>query len=372
MRTFFFYHTDLPPGLSRPGALLAVAAGFLFLATSLPAIASRATPVIVAEAKVLPFADRIEALGTLRANESVDLTATVTERVVFIGFEDGDRVKEDDILLKLSRAEEEALLEEARATANEAQVQFERAQQLAARGASSVSELDEARRIAHTARSRVQALESRLANLVVKAPFDGVVGLRNISIGALVRPGDLITTLDDDSKMLLDFSIPTTFLPVLSQGTPIVAKAAGYENTEFQGAIRSISSRIDPVTRTVVVRAEIPNEERILKPGLLMTVELRSNERETLVIPEEALMPTGDQNFVFVVEGASESAVVNRREVGIGSRRKGEVEILEGLQAGDKVVTHGTMRASDGGSVRVVAVDDGSKTVREHITTPDP
>ncbi len=322
--------------------------------------------VVVAEARKAPFADRVEALGTLRANESVELMATVTERVTYLGFEDGVRVEKGQVLVKLAATEEEAQLTEAVATTNEARIQYDRAKQLAQGGAASVSALDEARRNFETASARQGAIESVLANLVVKAPFDGIVGLRNISVGALVRPGDLITTVDDDNTMLLDFSIPSSFLPVIETGKEIEAKSAGFGDKTFRGKVRSLSSRIDPVTRTVVVRAELPNPERLLKPGLLMTVEFLSNPREAVLVPEGALLPSGRNSFVMVAAPSPTDPTkifAERREVTTGSRREGEVEILTGLEAGERVVTHGGFKLAEGAPLRI--------TVKEQKLSPD-
>jgi membrane fusion protein (multidrug efflux system) len=328
---------------------------------------AQATPVIAARVVEEDFSDRIEALGTLRSRESVDLTATVSERVTFVGFEDGQRVREGDVLLKLSSKEEEALLNEVRATAKEAEQQFDRTKQLTGQGAASRAQLDEARRIYDTAIARQLAIESRLANLVLLAPFDGIVGLRNISVGALVRPGDLVTTIDEDSVMLLDFSIPSTFLSSIAVGDRITANATGYAGQKFEGEVRSISSRIDPVTRTATVRAEIPNEKRILRPGLLMTVELFTNPRRAAVIPEEALMPSGFRNSVMVAEEENGKLAARKRAVTIGSRETGKVEILEGLAPGEMVITHGALRVGEGGAIRILAEDDGQTSVREMI-----
>lgn len=334
--------------------------------------------VIVAEARLMPFADRVEALGTLRANESVELTATVTERVTHLGFEDGVRVEKGHVLVKLAATEEEAQLIEAKATTNEAQLQYDRIKQLADRGSASVSALDEARRNFQTARARQGAIESVLANLIVQAPFDGIVGLRNISVGALVRPGDLITTIDDDSKMLLDFSIPSSFLPALETGKPIEARTAGFLDKVFTGNVRSLSSRIDPVTRTVVVRAELPNPDRLLKPGLLMNVEFFSNPRDAVVVPEGALLPSGRKNFVMVVSAASGDPakfVTERREVTIGSRREGLVEVAAGLEAGERVITHGGFRLGNSVPVRITGVEGEGRSLQDHLdskVTPEP
>ena len=310
--------------------------------------------VTVVEARLALFTDRIEALGTLRANESVELTATIGERVVETGFTDGQRVEAGHILVKLSSTEEEALLKETTSAASEAKKQYDRMAQLADRGTSSVSQLDEAHRIYETAKARQLAIESRLAELVVKAPFAGIVGLRNISVGAVVRPGDPITTLDDDSKMLLDFTLPAAFLGMVASGTSIEATTASFGAKPFQGVVRSVSSRVDPQTRSATVRAEIPNPDRLLKPGMLMKVDLLGNPREALAIPEGALQPDGRSNFVMVVENTDAGAVAKRREVRSGTRRQGEVEILEGLSPGEKIVAHGAFKLSDGASVRVI------------------
>ena len=321
---------------------------------------SKPPAVRVATVQVQPLADRIEALGTLVANESVDLTAKVTETITQLNFTDGQRVKKGDVLATMNTEEAQALLEEAESTAEESLRQFERTKQLSRQGAAAVAQLDEARRVYETARARQLAIQSRINNLTIAAPFDGVVGLRNISVGALVQPGDLITTIDDDSVMKLDFSVPATFLPVLVPGAAVEARARAFGDKVFAGEIRSVSSRIDPVTRTVVVRAEIPNPERLLKPGLLMTVQLRANERQAVVVPEEALLPAGRRNFVMLAEPGAEGTLARKIEVTTGARQAGAVEILAGLQAEQTVITHGALKASDGAPVTIQTDATGS------------
>ena len=338
----------------------------IFVLSLLALGAAQAQPppptVLVTDARLSPFADRVEALGTLVANESVDLTATVTETVTSVNFTDGQRVKKGAVLVTMQKDEPRALLDEAVSTTDEARRQYERTEQLTRQGAASTAQLDEARRVYETARARQLALRSRVQDLVITAPFDGVVGLRNISIGALVRPGDLITTIDDDRIMKLDFPVPSTFLPVLIPGTPVQARARAFGDRHFDGEITSVDSRIDPVTRTIVVRAELPNPERLLRPGLLMSVELRANEREAVVIPEESLLPAGQRQFVMLVEDGPSGPVARRTEVTVGARRAGEVEILEGVAAGQTVVTDGGLKAIDGAPLRPVPA-------RPHSTT---
>ena len=327
--------------------------------------------VFVAEVRLALFSDQIEALGTLRANESLVLTASVTETVTDLHFDDGDRVAAGQVLLEMTSAEEHAQLEEARATVGEAKRQYQRVKSLAAQGTAAKSLLDERRREWETARARLSAIESRLADRLIRAPFAGVVGLRDISVGALVEPGDVITTLDDDSVMKLDFSIPSTYLEVLRPGLAVEARARAYPGRVFEGEVKSIGSRVDPATRSVVVRAVLANDDRALKPGMLMRVELHKNPRDALVIPEEALVPGGGKQFVYLVDEAGGNRVV-RREVQIGGRRAGEVEILDGLAGGDKVITDGTLKVSPGRVVSIRALDDGRRALREMLESAQP
>lgn len=339
-----------------PALALVPVLPFLLLAAG-PAAA--ATAVIVAEARIQQLDDRIEALGTLKANESVQLSSSITETVSAIHFDDGDRVEAGKLLVEMTSDEEHAQLEEARATVDEARRQYERVQSLQQQGTAAASLLDERRRDLETARARLGAIESRLKDRLIKAPFAGVIGLRNVSLGALVEPGDPIATLDDDSRMKLEFPVPSLYLDSLRTGLPVLAVTAAYGAREFRGVVTAIDSRIDPVTRTVLVRAVLPNADRSLRPGLLMQVNLLRNIRQGLVIPEEALMPLGDRQFVLVVDGNAGNTVA-RREVRLGARRPGQAEILDGLTAGDRVVTHGTTRVKPGDQVDIVAVDDGT------------
>ncbi|MGD9164778.1 MAG: efflux RND transporter periplasmic adaptor subunit [Chromatiales bacterium] len=310
-----------------------------------------APQVIVAEVRAEEFIDPIEALGTLKANESVQVTVNVTETVTAIHFDDGQRVEKGDTLVEMTSREEHALLQEAHANLDEAKRQFNRVRQLESQGIEAQSLLDQRRREVETARARLAAIESRLADRLIKAPFGGLLGLRNISVGALVETGDLITTLDDDSVMKLEFAVPSTYLADIQPGLPIRARTRAYGERAFEGAVKVLDSRVDPINRSVRVRALLPNPHRMLKPGMLMTVELLRNRRQTLVIPEAALMPKGRDHFVMRLSG--EPPVVEKRLVRIGSRRPGEVEVLEGLSRGDLVITHGMQKARVGAPVRI-------------------
>lgn len=345
----------------QTGRWLLLLAGMVFGV----AHAAPPTPVIVSAAASKPFEDKIEALGTLRANESVDLTAAVAETVSALHFDDGQRVRAGQVLVEMTDDEEHALLSEASALASEAERQYRRVQSLARQGTAAKSLMDQRSREWETAQARLSAIESRLSDRLIKAPFAGVVGLRNISVGALVEPGDLITTLDDDAVMKLDLTVPSVYLGDLAPGMSVIANTRAYGKRGFSGEVSSIDSRVDPVTRSFVVRVLLPNPERLLKPGMLMQVTLLRNPRTTLTIPEGALMPLGREHFVLRAIADGDGHKAERVKVTIGSRRPGEVEVLEGLSEGDLVVTHGSMRVRPGQAVKLRALDKGNQPLNQ-------
>jgi membrane fusion protein (multidrug efflux system) len=324
------------------------------------------TPVIVASAYKDHFVDKVEAIGTLRANETITLASTVTETVTAVNFTDGQRVQKGDVLVEMTDGEEKALLDQQRALVNEAQKQLNRAKELAKTGAISKEILEQRQREAASTRAGLDALASRLADYVIVAPFDGIVGLRNISVGALLQPATKITTLDDDSVMKLDFSVPSVYLPTLKPGVAIVAKATGF-NEEFKGEISAIDSQIDEATRSVIVRAIIPNPEAKLKPGLLMSVELMKSPRDAVSIPENAIVPEGRKHFVFVVDETKSPLSVEKREITIGTRRPGDVEVVDGLKEGEKVVVQGTMMVNSGSIVSITTEQKKGESVADML-----
>ena len=232
----------------------------------------RPVPAVLASVSPDEFVDRIEAIGTLRSNESLIITAKVTETVRALHFEDGARVEEGAVLAELTSDEEAAQLAEARSTHAEASQQYDRVQKLFAEGTVSRSQLDRATADRDAARARVEALEARLADRLIRAPFAGVLGFREVSPGTLLQPGDTITTLDDVSVMKLDFSVPEVFLSTLRPGLEVLARSAAYPDRSFEGRVRTVESRVDPVTRAVTVRAELANPGELLRPGMLLTV----------------------------------------------------------------------------------------------------
>jgi membrane fusion protein, multidrug efflux system len=314
----------------------------------------RATPVITAEVRQQQWSDTIEALGTARANESLTLSAKVSETVERVNFEDGDLATEGMVLVDLSGRAEVASLEEAQAAYTEALQQFERLNELVGQGTVARSALDSAIATRDAARARMNAIRARLSDRVITAPFAGLLGFRQVSPGTLVTPGTAIATLDDISVIKLDFSVPETFLAALAPGQRIEARSAAWAGQVFEGVVSTLDSRVDPVTRAIVVRAEIPNKDAKLRPGMLLTVSLQQAPRPLLAVPELALVQVGTTQSVFRL---ADDGSVEQVTVRSGSRRRGEVEIVEGLAAGDRIVVEGVGKLRPGMRVADVGPD---------------
>lgn len=347
---------------------------FLSLLTGI-ATAQQARPalpqVIVQSASLASLTTTVEALGNLRANESITLTSNETKKITRINFDDGQRVTQGQVLVEMTSREESALLEEARFNRDEARKQLDRVRELVRRGAASQAELDLRTREYEAAGARYNATESRLKDLVLIAPFSGVVGLRQMSVGALVSPGQPITTLNDDSKMKLDFTVPAVYLRHLKVGVPVVAKSRDLGDKTFQGHLVSIDNQIDEVTRSIKVRALLDNPQHELTQGMLMLVEVKAASREALVISEAALVPLAGDHFVFVVQEEAGALAVERRQITIGERFPGAVEVLEGLSAGEKVVTHGLQKIRAGQKVQIRAEEKPFSAAGESLPLSD-
>ena len=295
-----------------------------------------------------PLVKAIEALGTARANESVTLTASLTETVRRVNFEDGNFVEAGTVLVELSNEEEEAQLAEARANLNEARRQLARLEDLGKRGIAATSDVDEARSLAEAADARLNTVIARLDDRLVRAPFSGVLGFREVSPGSLLMAGSAITTLDDVSQIKLDFTVPETILNQMKPGSKIFARSASWGDREFSGTVAAVGSRVDPVTRAVVVRALIPNEDRALRPGMLLTVRVVIEEKQALMLPERIIIQVAGNAFVYVIDSNN---VAHKQAVQLGARQAGDVEIVSGVKEGDRIVTQGNIKLRDGAQV---------------------
>ncbi len=314
--------------------------------------AANITPVAIAEAKIEPFSLSVEALGTAVANESVSITAQQTQTITGLLFDDGDLVQQGQLLVQLNNRAEIARLNEIEVSLAEARRQLKRIEGLVKQKAASEQLLSEQEAEVQVLVAQKEVAKAALQDLKISAPFGGKLGTRLVSVGSLVQPGDVITTLDDLSVMKVDFSISEMHLASVQRGQNVFATTVAYPDTTFNGTITNVDSRIDPVTRSIRVRAQIPNETFSLRPGLLMQINLEKQVLNTLVVPESALVPEGDEQFLFVVNGEN---VATKRAVKIGERRPGLVEVTAGLTEGEKVIVEGTLRVRDGSSVRIVS-----------------
>ncbi len=310
-----------------------------------------ARPVVGVAAHKETFADRIEAIGTLFAKESVTLTAKTQGIIRSIDFEDGQTFRKGDQIAAVDAGAEDAALNVELANQEQQKKELERTMELVRDNHVSQAKVDEQTALLKKAQATVAAARVRSGDRRIIAPFAGIVGTRRISVGALVTPGTIVTTLDDISEVKLDFSIPETFISTLKPGLDIEAIASAYAGEVFKGRVVAVDSRIDPVTRSVAVRAMIPNEDVKLRPGMLMVVQLIKDQRESIMVPEIALVPENDQQFVFTV---GPDNVVKRLKVVIGRRRAGAVEITEGLNEGDIVITEGLQDLRAGSKVNLV------------------
>jgi membrane fusion protein (multidrug efflux system) len=320
------------------------------------------TSVDVAVARTGSVLVTLEAIGTARANEAVTVMSDVMGLVSKIHFDEGARVATGDVLVSFDRSiltaelsVRQAELEVRKAEVENARQAFARAQRLMQTqnvSAARYDELDAALKAAEaevkSAEAEVAAARARLAKRQVTAPFPGRLGIRNVSVGALIEPGDPIVTLDDISVIKLDFRVPERRLAYLRPGQEITAGTEAYPGRVFFGTVVSLDSRVDPVTRAVIVRALIDNADEALKPGMFLLVELGvATRHEAVIIPEEAVVADGTERYVFVVDGE----VVKQTPVDLGQRTPGEVEVVSGVAAGQMVVVGGVQKVRDGAPV---------------------
>ncbi|MGE0828564.1 MAG: efflux RND transporter periplasmic adaptor subunit [Hyphomonadaceae bacterium] len=321
-----------------------------------PAGAAGAAPEVrVIQARRHSFSDAIQAIGTAQSRESIVITPKVADTIRRIRFESGQSVRQGDVLVELASVEQQADIAEAQAARDAAERELTRFQELFDRGFLPRARLDAAQAAFDAADARVRAGRSRAADRTIRAPFHGVTGLRTASPGQFVQPGDSLGTLDDVSEIKLDFDVAETQMARLRTGVEIVAHTAAYPDDTFQGRIAQVDSRVAAQTRTVRVRAILPNPQARLRPGMLMTVEIRSNPRDALAIPETALIDEADGVYVFVVAARPDGPVAVRTQIQTGARIGGMVEIIGGVTEGQQVIVEGVQRVRPNQPVRLAA-----------------
>lgn len=309
-----------------------------------------AVTVEAAKVTVGPIARRIDAVGSLRSNESVTLRPEIPGRIAQILFEEGQPVKKGQALVKLDDATVAALLEQARANLALSEANNARAAQLYARGAGTERARDEALATLRVQRAAIEVAKAALEKTSIVAPFDGIAGLRAVSVGAYVQAGQDLANLESVNPMKVDFRVPEQYLAAVKVGQPLTIAVDAFPGRDFAGTVYAIDPRLDEGGRAVVIRASVPNADGHLRPGLFARVSLTLQEvANAITVPEDAIVPRGDKPFVYKVVGDGFEAVPVR----LGIRRGGTVEILQGVAADDMVITAGHMKLRPGAKVKV-------------------
>lgn len=310
-----------------------------------------AAPVEVIELKPTRVQESITAVGSLRSNESVVLRPEVAGRIASIGFRDGQPVKRGQLLIGLDATLNEAEVAQARAEFDLAYSNLKRTEDLASKNFVSSSAQDQAASSVQVAEAKLKLAEARLAKMRIVSPFDGVAGIRSVSIGDYVKDGADLVNIEDIHTLKVDFRLPERYFPQLKTGLPVEVIADALPGARYAGSVDAINPRIDAGGRSLEVRAKLDNTDGRLRPGMFARVRVLLGDRpNALMVPEEAVVPLGDDFFVYTVADGK----ANRVRVKLGVRRDAQVEILEGVSAGDKVVTAGIRVQRDGQPVRIV------------------
>jgi membrane fusion protein (multidrug efflux system) len=308
-------------------------------------VAVKMTPVILTD-----FIESVEAVGTASANEQVKITSKNSDLVDEVYFSDGEKVKKGELLVTLNNQEEHAKVSELSANLLESQAHLKRLSDLLLSNATSMSLVEQ--QVAKTKAIEAQLLsaQARLNDTSIRAPFAGVLGFREISRGAYIDAGTIITSLDDLSQIKVDFYLPERLFTKINIDQKITAFNTAYDEKAFVGKIIAIDSRIDPKTRSMKVRAIIANPSGKLRPGMLLNISVLLQIEKIFQLPESAIIPIEDKHYVFVVN--EEKAL--RKRIEIGRRHPGFVEISSGLIEGELVVVEGALKLRDGTAVTII------------------
>lgn len=328
----------------------------------------RAVPVEAAPAHRGKVALAVDAVGSLDAEESVVIRSEIAGRISAILFSEGQPIAEGEALVQIDPSEYVAQLKQIKAAVELNQLNFERAQRLHEEKMISPQGYDEIAAKLKESQANLSLSQARLDKTTIRAPFSGRLGLRQVSPGDYVQMGQAIVNLEDIDSIKVDFRIPEIYGGQVKPDQTVAVRVDAFPTQTFSGQIYAIDPRIDAATRTLLLRARIPNTSGRLRPGMFARVTLLLGERPDAVwVPEQALVPMGEAKFVFrIVSGKAAMTHVT-----VGQRRGGEVEILEGLRAGNTVVTAGQGRLADGMPVMILNTS-GGKPRPPASTRPSP
>ena len=316
--------------------------------------------VSIEPVKIAKMQTILEFIGTAVSNESVDITSSITQKVSQINFSDCDFVKKGDVLVQLNVEKQKAVQKQAEINLKEQQRELTRLSSLKDKKIIAEKEYDIQNTKLQDAQAKLAEIEEEIKEGTIVAPFDGMLGIRKISVGSLLTPGTVITTIDDIKKIKVDFPVPEKYLSLINKDCKITATSIAIPNKKFYGSVQAISPRISPISRSISVRGIIENKEYLLRPGMMLNVTIQMQDRNALLVPESSISNVGEKHFVFLI---SDGNKVKQTEVEIGQRSNGFVEITNGLKAGNCVVTDGVVKISDGDIVQIIQKAANNDTV---------
>ncbi|MGI9257970.1 MAG: efflux RND transporter periplasmic adaptor subunit [Gammaproteobacteria bacterium] len=301
--------------------------------------------VMTEPARMARVFDAFEVVGTAQANESIVLTAPVDATIRRVLFDDGDFVEAGTVLVELTSEQDDALLTAARSNLVDAENREQRIQDLVNQGLSAESALEVARARSSASEARLDTVLARLEDRLVRAPFTGLLRDRRVSPGSNVTPTSAIATLNDISVITADVMVPENLLSIARSGAMIFARIASTGDREIAGVVDAVNARVDPETRSFAVRVRIENHDRVFQPGAVLAIRVVTQERQGLVVSENAVLRTGARSYVYLV---GDDGIARQRDIEIQSRQFRVIEVGAGLMPGDRVVTEGFNRLRDG------------------------
>jgi membrane fusion protein (multidrug efflux system) len=309
------------------------------------------TQVIAVAARADAVSERLALVGTLAANESIEIKAEIDGILQEILFEEGKPVKKGDLLARIDERKLAAAASEAEANFKLSRANYERAQQLLKDKLISQQEFDQAAATFQMNEAGLEFKRQQLRDARIYAPFEGTISTRLVSPGQVISRNTTLTWLIDLDPVKAEFNVPERFLGQIAIGQKIEVLIAAYPGRTFAGTVFFVSPFVDPTTRTALVKAEIPNASGELKPGMFanlqLTLQVKAN---AVIVPETALVPSGERVVVFVVD---EKGLAQLRPVKVGVRMAGEVEIAEGVKPGELVIAEGLQKVRPGAPVKV-------------------
>lgn len=321
--------------------------------------------VVAFKSKPTDLTDKISIVGTLESNERVNIQSEVSGTIERINFEEGQLIKAGDLLFEIDKEKLRASYDQARANLKLAETTASRYKNLVQSKAVSQQEYDQTVATLESNRATVALAREQLDDATIVAPFDGITGERLVSEGQFVTQGTALGSLYNQDPMKVNFHVPERYLGEIRQGQTIAMRVAAFKDKTYEGKVYFISPNIDETTRTALVKARVPNPERTLRSGMFANLELILDvKKDAIVIPETALIIKGDSVSVYTV---GEDDTVALRTVTVGTRRKGMVEIVSGLDAEEVVVTEGYQKIGPGSKVNVRFEDLTEKKFYEII-----